>query len=275
MINALKSLRRNRWLNNMLTSRRLANRKKKYGEYVTDARLNGRITYKDMMYAGDLSHYIKVGNSAIENIEEALRAANRSFDSLNAVLDMPCGHGRVLRLLATKVAAEKITACEIDPDGIEFCAEEFGCKKFQSSYDISTIQFREKFSLVWVGSLFTHLKQEEFSSLLSLLFDSLEENGVLVFTAHGNYSIEIFEQYWGKTPPVNAEELQLELKKTNGFYFAPYASTKDYGISISLNAYVVELVKSLFVDSASVVMFREKGWDNHQDVYAIKKIGKN
>lgn len=246
-----------------------------YGEYITDERLNGRIIYRDMMYAGDISHYISVGNSAMENIEQALRAAGRTFDSLNQVMDMPCGHGRVLRLLATKVPADRITACEIDPGGIEFCADEFGCKKFQSSYDISTIQFEEEFSLIWVGSLFTHLNAQAFSDLLALLFDSLEENGVLVFTAHGNYSIEIFEQYWGRNVPVNAKELQVELAKTNGFYFAAYPSTKDYGISISLHHYVVELINTLFADRASVVFFKERGWDNHQDVYGIKKITKS
>ncbi len=275
MKNAIRNLGRNRVVSSILTSIRLNKRKRKYGEYITDERLNGRITYKDMMYAGDLSHYLKVGDSAMDNIEQALSAAGRTFDSLNEVLDMPCGHGRVLRLLATKVPAERITACEIDSDGIEFCKAEFGCKAFQSSYDISAIQFKDTFSLIWVGSLFTHLNEEAFSSLLKLLFNALESNGVLVFTAHGNYSIEIFDQYWGKNVPVNAEQLQGELKKTNGFYFAPYPSTKDYGISISLHHYVVAQVKKLFSDTATVVMFRERGWDNHQDVYAIKKIAKN
>ncbi len=272
MNNVFRVLRKNKAVDSIIMFVKNYYRKNKYGEFTSYPGLNGRISYKDTMFNGDISHYMKVGDSAIENIENALKVSNRTFASLKEVLDMPSGHGRILRLLATKVAPEKITACDIDADGIEFCKNEFGCKKILSSQDLSKIQFPEKYSLIWVGSLFTHLNEKTFSNLLRLLFNSLELDGVLVFTAHGNYSVEIFEKYWAKSAPISNEQLQKELEKTNGFYYAPYANTEDYGISISLKQYVHTLIEDLLGNKAKVVMFKERGWDNHQDVFAIQKL---
>jgi hypothetical protein len=124
-----------------------------------------------------------------------------------------------------------------------------------------------------VGSLFTHINKKAFSDLLTVLFNALEPGGVLVFTTQGKYSVEIFETYWVNEPaPVSKEELQKELEKTGGFYFAPYANAKDYGVSISLQQYVLGLIESLFKNKAKVVMYNERGWDNHQDVFAIQKL---
>src|SRR4030095_2041450 len=134
--------------------------------------LNGRISPNDGMFANDITHYISVGTSALENIESALIAANKSFDSLRSVLDFPSGHGRVLRSLVTKVSPEKITACDIDADAIKFCEKEFHCKKILSNQNISKIQFPEHYTLIWVGSLFTHFDKEAFSDLLTLSFNS-------------------------------------------------------------------------------------------------------
>lgn len=272
MNKVFRVLKKNKILDSILMSVKNYYRKIKYEKYTDYPGLNGKISYKDTMFNGDISHYIKVGDSAIVNIESALKASNRTFASLKEVLDMPSGHGRILRLLAIKVSPERITACDIDADGINFCKNEFGCKKFLSSRDLSKIQFPENYSLIWVGSLFTHINEKTFSNLLKLLFNSLELDGVLVFTTHGKYSVEIFEKYWAKTVPVSNEQLQKELEKTNGFYYAPYANTEDYGISISLKHYVLTLIESLFENKAKVVMSKERGWDNHQDVFAIQKV---
>jgi len=266
------ALQKNKILQSIWTPLKSFYRKVKYLKFNNYPGLNGRISPRDAMFTGNIEHYMSVGNSAIENIETALKAANINFDSLNAVLDMPSGYGRVLRLLVTKVSPGKVTACEIDAEAIEFCAKEFGCKKILSSQDFSQLKFPENYSLIWVGSLFTHLNQEAFSSLLRLLFNSLERSGILVFTTHGKYSVETFERYWARQPvPVSHEQLQRALEKTNGFYYAPYYNSENYGISISLKHYVIALIESLFGSKARFIYYNERGWDDHQDVFAIQK----
>ncbi|HVX51514.1 MAG TPA: class I SAM-dependent methyltransferase [Chitinophagaceae bacterium] len=272
-MNIVNTLKKNKVLNSIMKPVTKQYRKRKYQKYLASLGLNGKISYKDAMF-DNITHYIAVGESAMVNIENALKASGKTFASLNEVLDIPSGHGRVLRLLVTKVPPERVTACDIDEDGINFCKKEFGCKKMLSSADISTIQFPVNYSLIWVGSLFTHLDKKAFSDLLVLLFNALEPGGVLVFTTHGKYSVEIFEKYWlaEKSAPVSNEQLQKELEKTNGFYFAPYANSKDYGISVSLKPYVINLIETLFQNKAKVVMYKERGWDDHQDVFAIQKL---
>jgi len=87
--------------------------------------------------------------------------------------------------------------------------------------------------------------------------------------------VEIFESYWGasKNIPISNAQLEKELLQTNGFYFAPYPSSEDYGISISLKHYVNSLIENLFNGKAKVLFHNERGWDNHQDVFAIQKVG--
>ena len=245
----------------------------KYLKFRNYPGLNGRIHIDDTMFVGDMAHYMSVGQSAVNNIQESLTAANLSLNSLRSILDIPSGYGRVLRVLASKVHPEKITACDIQKEQIEFCAKEFGCKQFLSSTDLSKIHFPENYSLIWVGSLFTHFNEKDFTDLLKLLFESLEDNGLLIITTHGKYAVEIFEKYWGNGPvPASREELQKTLDQNNGFYFAPYPYLPSYGISISLKEYVDSLFDGLFREKAKIVRFAERGWDNHQDVFSIQKV---
>jgi SAM-dependent methyltransferase len=242
----------------------------RYFKYRNYPGLKGKIHHKDSMF-DNINHYMSVGESAMKNIEESLKMADISFDSLNSVLDIPCGYGRVLRLLTTKVPPEKITACEIEKSAIDFCEKEFGCKKFLSNEDLSSVHFPEKYSLIWVGSLFTHLDEKGFVDLFKLLFDSLENKGVLVFTTLGKYSVEIFQQYWGLQEVISKEELERLLAASGGFYFTPYVNEKSYGTTISLKEYITSLANRLYGDDAKIFRYVERGWDNHQDVFSIQK----
>jgi hypothetical protein len=225
------------------------------------------------MFHGDIDQYISVGHNAVRNIEESLKVANLSLRDMHSILDMPSGHGRVLRSLISKVSADKITACDILPGQIDFCEGEFKCKKHLSSEDLLSIKFPNKYSLIWVGSLFTHLDLDRFTDLITLLVESLEKDGVLVFTTHGKYSVEIFDLYWTKGfVPMSKEELQKKLNQNNGFFFSPYLNHNDFGISISEKDFVLSMIDQLFKGEVKILRFAERGWDNHQDVYAIQKV---
>ena len=42
------------------------------------------------------------------------------------MLDFACGHGRVMRTLKAAFPDALLTACDIDRDGVDFCARTFG-----------------------------------------------------------------------------------------------------------------------------------------------------
>src|SRR5437870_5495298 len=91
-----------------------------------------------------LSHYLESGRAA-------LTAAGKT--DVRRILDLPCGHGRVLRVLKAAFPGAALTACDIDRDGVDFCASRFGAEPVYSVEDPGRIPVRGPFDLIWVGSL--------------------------------------------------------------------------------------------------------------------------
>lgn len=267
-----KLLKKSSLINKMYRKLVYLNRSIKSGKYNKNPQLLGKISPNDGMFYMDenVEHYISVGVSAIQNIEEALKLGNKQFEDLNSVLDIPCGHGRVLRHLVKKISPGKITACEIIEDAVDFCVKEFGCKGFISSNDFNKLTFPEKYDLIWVGSLFTHLREDYFIKLFEVLINYLNKDGIMVFTAHGSYSLERLDSYLLSYDSIEAVKESLE--KGNGFCFFPEKENPHYGVSISLNEYIEKLIKIKFKDRIKLLLYKHRGWDNHQDVYAIQRI---
>jgi SAM-dependent methyltransferase len=219
-------------------------------------------------------HYNSVGFSALSNIEEALEAANTKFENVRYCLDLPSGYGRVLRVLQTKINASEITACDIREEAVLFCSSEFGAEPLISNADFRRIDFRKKYDLIWVGSLCTHISERSFSALLEVLYNVLENCGVLVFTTHGEYSIEriIDKNKNVYRVPFPEKERLIRIFKNKGYYFTAYPHSKDYGISICSPEYVFDKISKLFRKRSRLLMYKYRGWDRHQDVYAYQRL---
>ena len=79
-------------------------------------------------------------------------------DRLGSVLDLPCGHGRILRALKAAFPDAKLSA------GIWMIKRSTFAPAHSERYpnvDRGKIRIRAKFKLIWVGSLFTHLSGDE------------------------------------------------------------------------------------------------------------------
>jgi len=92
--------------------------------------VESRISPKDGSYAGNGEHYYKTGLSAIRAIDEALTEAR--IATVQSVLDLPCGYGRVLRCLVRRFPHAKFTACDLLRAGADFCAKMFGAEAVYS-----------------------------------------------------------------------------------------------------------------------------------------------
>src|SRR5204863_8296827 len=68
--------------------------------------------------------YFATSQWALQPIRLALLAARR--DRVGRILDLPCGYGRVMRAIRAEFPEAHITACDIDPHAVDFCAETFG-----------------------------------------------------------------------------------------------------------------------------------------------------
>jgi SAM-dependent methyltransferase len=223
-----------------------------------------RIYYGDTMYDG--KHYYKVGLSAISCINEAVKLAG--LTKPGSILDLPCGSGRVLRFLVHQFPEAGITACELEPGQVEFCARTFGAQAAYSSPNLSEVSLGKKFDLIWCGSLVTHLNDRSIRELLQVFQEHLSTGGLLVFTTHGDFV--------ARRLPTREFDYMLSGEQIDricgnysatGYAFEDYLEAKDWGVSLTSPEWIRRQVREL--GGLREVFFRERGWDNHQDVFGF------
>jgi SAM-dependent methyltransferase len=232
------------------------------------ARVESRISYEDGMYKGDGAHYFRVGLDAVHRIEEALAAAN--IETVNNILDFPCGYGRVLRFLVRRFPRARVTACELMPDAVRFCAETFNVIPAQSAYELDALTLDAQYDLIWCGSLVTHLAARRTRSLLRFFARHLAPGGLLLFTTHGDFvagRIEEMSDFYGLHRP-DIPALVAAYHET-GHGYLDYPEQPGYGVSLTAPAWVRAEAQS--VGNLREIYFRARGWDEHQDVYGFVK----
>lgn len=229
--------------------------------------VNTAIHPLDAMYDGDARHYLSVGLSAIRNIDQALKQ-RIDAEPVRRILDFPCGYGRVLRCLRAAFPEAEITAAEIQPRALKFCARRFGVRPFASHTALSQLHLDDRFDLIWCGSLLTHIDQTSSLDLLRFFHKHLASGGVCVFTTHGRKCVERLqsgELAYG----LAAQDVQQVIQdfEQRGFGYADYPGRKGLGTSAVKNEKVAEWAAT--IGDWKPVLTAEQGWDNHQDVYAF------
>ena len=229
-------------------------------------RAESRIDYEDGMYKGDGAHYFGVGLSALRCIDEAIERAG--IEEVESILDMPCGYGRVMRFLAGRFPGARLTACELDRRAVNFCARRFGAAPAYSSEDLDAVSLGARFDLIWCGSLATHLGAGPTLALLRLFRRHLAPGGLALFTTHGDFvarRLPTRDFDYGLTDEQIAHLTGGYARE--GHAYTDYVYAKNYGISLTSPARVREQVA--LAGGLREVYFKERGWDEHQDVYGL------
>lgn len=227
------------------------------------------ISPNDSMYIpGQDVHYYSTGYSAIKNIQVGMLAAGLGHP--RNILDMACGYGRVLRMLKAFFPMTHFTACDIDPDAVDFCAKTFGANKVYGDPDFERIDVLGEFDFIWCGSLLTHLDMPYWESFIKFCTSHLAHDGLLIFTTHGRYvatMIQEYDFYYGLEQS-QAHKLVTDYNVT-GFGYCNYTTDtaqSTYGISIAAPSWVVSFIEKF--STLQLCSIVEIGWDNHQDVYS-------
>ena len=222
----------------------------------------------------DQSHYRSVGINAIEIILGAMLSCRKT--SVGAILDMPCGFGRVSRHLAAAFPEARLYACDLYDDRIEFCAKQFGATAFKSNQDFRKIRFPEKFDLIWCGSLLTHLPQREFKDALQLFADSLADGGIGIITTLGRVSPFIQREVFEYLPESIYKSSNIEANfLRDGYAYADYNlgsrffEQEQYGIAFISPSFVLKSLEGN--GDITVRGFSERTWDDQQDFVVIQK----
>jgi SAM-dependent methyltransferase len=211
-------------------------------------------------------HYKMVGRSALRNIRLALAAAGRPAPQ--RILDLPCGHGRVLRVLRAAFPDAELHACDLNAPGVQYCATHFRAVPIVSHPDPAQIPLRGPYDAIWVGSLLTHLDAPLWRGFLQLFRDQLAPGGVCVVTGHGRRAAAA-ARAGSAEYGVPGTDAMLAAYDRTGFGYAPYPGSEGYGVSLASPAWVFAQIDA--VPGLRLVSYTEHGWAGHQDAIAVAR----
>ena len=217
-----------------------------------------------------VNHYYECGADATGKICGILSTLGLGEPA--SILDFACGYGRVARFMRAAFPNAEIYVSDLPEEATRFCAEHFGAVAFPSRADISTLVAPKKFSLIWCGSLLTHLDELGAAELLRFFSRSLADDGVAVFTSCGRRTASFVQK--GRWPyQLNEEQMRFLHDQFLIERYALVAQGKraDYGISITPLSWFAKQIREL--ENVRLVSMIESGWDNHQDIVAIQKRG--
>ncbi len=222
----------------------------------------------DTMLSSNDAHYLAVGQSALAAIERAL--GGRVPET---ILDLPCGFGRVTRAIRARYPASAIMVSDLDRPGVDFSAGQFGARPVYSVRDFRELELGERFDVIWVGSLVTHLPPLQTKHLLRALGRHLAPAGRCLVTIQGPSIIPRL-RITGYGLPTGAAERVIEEYDRTGFGYRDYdgGDTHLYGVSLTNDHYGISLTgrewMTAALDECDLVLlaYEERGWDDHQDI---------
>jgi len=226
--------------------------------------VNRHVSPNDNMWTTG-KDYFSVGESGLAAVKAVLSLSRKR--DVQTILDLPSGWGRVGRYLRAAFPAAQITFCDIETEGTEFCAREFGGDAFYSKPELSKLVLPYSYDVIWVGSLFTHVDYDRTKRWLEHLCSFLSPDGVLVATFHGNSSIEVQKTH-PMIDPASWQKIVHEYENA-GYGYAPYETIEGLGISLCKPSKIVEVVEG--IPGIRLLSYMERGWADNHDVLGVAK----
>lgn len=245
----------------------LSQYKKKYGDDFTYD-----IDVRDEMYLFLANHptiknpveeYYHSGETMLTCLDTILSDNHLKYEDINSFLDFASGYGRFTRFLIQKIDHEKITVSDIDACAVDFCMDTYNVNGFYSIADPENLVNGDKYDIIWVASLFSHLSRNLWGKWLVRLYNMLSYNGILIFSTHGMFCYNAM-----------GDEAKRSIKLlSDGFYFWPQSETKrlsteDYGSTFVSYDYVKNFVTNNKLGKITSY-YDHILWGN-QDIYVIK-----
>lgn len=153
-----------------------------------------RIHCNDQMLTHSLKHHRDANASVSQYYNVALQQFNTVQQILGLYLgedmhrvnflDFACGYGRLARLLSEYIPKKNLHASEIQKEALNFVGKQFGVKTFLSAASPHDLNINDRYEVIWVASLFSHLPERLFKSWLEKLYSMLTPDGILCFSVH-------------------------------------------------------------------------------------------
>jgi SAM-dependent methyltransferase len=231
--------------------------------------LTGRVHYNDFMLTSaepeKVASYRNGATAFVDILQRSVTEAGRSWDSLEAVMEVGCGYGRIVRELVKRLPPSRIFVSDVIDGGARFTAAEFGVQKVPP---IERADLKSKFDLIYLLSVYTHLRRDMVVTNLRGVAAALKPGGVAAITIHGQGSAETaerYEQYW-----LDKTHL-LQALARDGYYYERYPYYYDeYGLTWFTRDAFENLVSET-VPELSLVAYHAMDVDAHQDIFVYRK----
>ena len=232
----------------------------------------------DEMFHGNFEHYRDCGKQIADMLEIYVPLLKPG----NVILELPCGFGRATRHIASRFLAT-LHVADIQSDAVDFCVENFECVGHvisEPALEFLSIP-NDFFDVAVMGSLITHLGFNDTKTIVTNFAKKLKYEGVAIITTHGERAYDLLKA----NPIYDIEDkdrkLLIDAYESGAYGFCMYkqdtsferitkecAGENRYGISLTPRA----LNEVIFREAGLEVIKYEKGfWDNHQDVFWLKK----
>jgi SAM-dependent methyltransferase len=212
-------------------------------------------------------HYVSTALSALKLLDYAVEQGLVRPNPQN-LLDLPCGHGRVARVLRSRFPHADLTVCDLNRDGVDFCASRFDARGIYGTDDLDTINLNQIFDIIWVGSLITHLNQNNTVKFIRSMQRHLSVDGLLIMSSHGTFVSS--QMRAGDSYNLDYRQMKILLCEydTLGYGYQDYPQQAGYGISIISRQWFEVFFAG---ESYGIVAYLEHEWDGHHDILYIKK----
>ena len=127
-------------------------------------------------------NYVRSGLLAYSTMAQVLDAFEAAHGPARAVLDFASGYGRTTRFLLPRLGRDRLWVTDIQPGAVEFQGAHFGVNSILSTSEPESFALAERFDVIFVLSLFSHLPPRTFRRWLAKVASLLSERGVLVFS---------------------------------------------------------------------------------------------
>ena len=206
-----------------------------------------------------LRDYLADGWRTLSELMQLMEAVDRPLLRVGTVLEFASGHGRFTRHLVKALGAERVTVSDVVPDAMDFAQQVLGVTALVSTAEPEALRWPQRYDLVFVLSLFSHLPRTTWAAWLNKLWEAVGPGGLLVFTTHGTEA--------ARRAGVTLDE--------QGYFFAPSSESnaiaaQEYGTTFTDERFVRAQLGELD-EAGSVAAFAPVSFWHHQDAWVLRK----
>ncbi|MGE3245593.1 MAG: class I SAM-dependent methyltransferase [Beijerinckiaceae bacterium] len=214
-----------------------------------------------------VAEYVAGARQFVGILERSLNEAGKDWRDVDACLEVGCGYGRIIRELRHKLHPSKIYAADVIDEGARFAASEFGVNNIPVLENTGD-KYDGKFDLIYLLSVYTHLRRDMIETNLKQVAKALKPGGVVVFSTHGQGSAdtaERYDQYW-----LDKDKMLRSLAR-DGYFYERYPYYYDeYGLTWMTSTATKNLVAHV-TPELEFVVHTPMDVDDHQDTFVYRK----